>query len=71
MKFIGGMGMVKNYRDLDVWRKSMDLVIWCYEVTKSFPKHELYGLTSQLQRAAVSVPANIAEGRQRPARTAG
>jgi len=57
--------MIKNYRDLDVWHKSMDLVVNCYNVTKLFPKHELYGLTSQLQRAAVSVPANIAEGRQR------
>ena len=57
--------MIKNYRDLDVWQKSMDLVVSCYNVSKNFPKHELYGLSSQLQRAAVSVPANIAEGRQR------
>ena len=57
--------MIKNYRDLDVWQKSMDLVVSCYNVAKLFPKHELYGLRSQLQRAAVSIPANIAEGRQR------
>jgi four helix bundle protein len=57
--------MIKGYRDLEVWQKSMDLVVVCYELTKGFPKNETYGLASQLQRAAVSVPANIAEGRQR------
>ena len=57
--------MIKDYRDLEVWQKAMDLVVMCYQVTKCFPKNEVYGLTSQLQRAAVSVPANIAEGRQR------
>ena len=56
---------IKGYRDLEVWQKAMDLVVVCYEITKKFPKNELYGLASQLQRAAVSVPANIAEGRQR------
>ena len=55
----------KNYRDLEVWQKAMDLVVKCYQMTKKFPKSEIYGLTSQLQRAAVSVPANIAEGRER------
>ena len=57
--------MIKSYRDLEVWQKAMDLVVMCYQMTKKFPKNEIYGLTSQLQRAAVSVPANIAEGRQR------
>ncbi|MEA3302296.1 MAG: four helix bundle protein [Pseudomonadota bacterium] len=57
--------MIKGYRDLEVWQKSMDLVVVCYQMTKGFPKNETYGLGSQLQRAAVSVPANIAEGRQR------
>jgi len=56
---------LKSYRDLEVWQKSMDLVVECYQITKKFPKAESYGLTSQLQRAAVSIPANIAEGRER------
>jgi len=56
---------LKSYRDLEVWQKSMDLVVECYQITKKFPKAEIYGLTSQLQRAAVSIPANIAEGRER------
>ena len=57
-----------SYRDLEVWQKSMDLVVECYQLTKKFPKSEIYGLTSQLQRAAVSIPANIAEGRERQQR---
>ena len=56
---------VKSYKDLEVWKKSMDLVVMCYQLTKNFPKNEFYGLAGQLQRAAVSVPANIAEGRGR------
>lgn len=54
-----------SYRDLEVWRKSMDLVVQCYETTRAFPSSEQYGLTGQIQRAAVSVPANIAEGQAR------
>ena len=57
--------MVKGYKDLEVWQKAMDLVVMCYQATKDFPKSEVYGLASQLQRAAVSIPANIAEGRSR------
>ena len=57
--------MIRSYRDLEVWQKSMDLVVVCYQITKEFPKNEVYGLMSQLQRAAVSIPANIAEGRHR------
>jgi len=53
---------VKSYKDLIVWQKAMDLVEMVYQVTRSFPKDELYGLTNQLRRAAVSVPSNIAEG---------
>ena len=57
--------MIASYRDLQVWRKAMDFVVACYEVARDFPKTETYGLSSQLQRAAVSIPANIAEGRSR------
>lgn len=53
---------IKNFRDLDVWCKGIEIVKDIYDVTKSFPKPEMYGLTSQVQRAAVSVPSNIAEG---------
>jgi len=56
---------VKSYKDLIVWQKSMDLVAMVYRVTKTFPKEELYGLTNQLRRAAVSIPSNIAEGQAR------
>jgi len=55
----------RNYRDLEVWQLAMDLVVECYQLAKMFPKSELYGLASQLQRAAVSVPTNIAEGQAR------
>jgi four helix bundle protein len=56
---------VNSYRDLRVWQKAMDLVVTSYEVSKQFPQSELYGLVSQIQRAAVSIPANIAEGHGR------
>ena len=58
-------GEVNSYRNLRVWQLAMDLVIDCYQTVKFFPKHEQFGLTSQLQRAAVSIPANIAEGHGR------
>ena len=54
-----------SYRDLAVWQKSMDMVVQCYEMARAFPACETYGLTGQIQRAAVSVPANIAEGQAR------
>lgn len=57
--------MSGGYRDLRVWQHAMELVFRIYAVTKSFPKHELYGLISQMQRAAVSVTSNIAEGKGR------
>ena len=56
---------LKSYRDLTVWQKSMDLVVICYQLTSQFPQTEIYGLSSQIQRAAVSIPANIAEGKGR------
>lgn len=54
-----------THKDLKVWKKSMDLVESIYVATKLFPKDELYGLTSQMRRAAVSIPSNIAEGAAR------
>ncbi len=51
-----------SYRDLIAWKKGMQLVGAVYDATDSFPQHEIYGLTSQLRRAAVSIPSNIAEG---------
>ena len=56
---------IKSYRDLIVWQKAMDLVEDVYKKTKGFPREEGYGLTSQLRRAVVSVPSNIAEGQGR------
>ncbi len=53
---------MKTFRDLIVWQKAMGLVTLIYQLSKSFPKDELYGLTSQMRRTAVSIPANIAEG---------
>lgn len=57
--------MNQGYRDLIVWQKAMDLVVEVYKLTKELPKQEQYGLSSQLQRSAVSIPSNIAEGYRR------
>jgi four helix bundle protein len=57
-----GVITVRAYKDLDVWQVSMALAVDCYKTSRSFPKDELYGLTSQVRRAASSIPANIAEG---------
>ena len=54
--------MLKSYRDLDVWNRSLTLVTEVYRITRKLPAEERFGLTSQLRRAAVSVPCNIAEG---------
>jgi len=53
---------MKDYKDWIVWQKSIELVTFIYKITNTFPKHELHGLASQMQRAAVSIPSNIAEG---------
>jgi four helix bundle protein len=53
---------IDSYRDLRVWQESMDLAASCYRATATFPREELFGLTSQIRRAASSIPANIAEG---------
>ena len=54
--------MEKPHKRLLAWQKSMELVVFIYDLSKKFPKEEIYGLTSQLRRAAVSVPSNISEG---------
>jgi four helix bundle protein len=56
---------IKSHRDLIAWQKAMVLVTDVYALTKEFPREEMYGLTSQIRRAAASVPANIAEGQGR------
>ena len=56
---------VRNYTELIVWQKAMDLVVSTYQATKKFPTEERYSLTTQLRRAVVSVPSNIAEGQGR------
>jgi four helix bundle protein len=56
---------IESYRDLLVWQKAMGLVVECYRLSENFPRTETYGLASQLRRAAVSIPANIAEGHGR------
>lgn len=53
---------IESYQDLLVWQKAVDLVTRVYDVTKDYPKEEIYALTSQIRRSAVSIPSNIAEG---------
>lgn len=53
---------MKNFKNLIVWQKSMELAKNIYDLTKNFPNYEMYGLTSQIRRAAISIPSNIAEG---------
>ena len=57
--------IVRTHRDLDVWKKSIELVTLIYKYTAEYPKDEVYGLTSQIRRCAVSIPSNIAEGSAR------
>ena len=56
---------IQSFKDLLVWQKALTLSVLCYELTKAFPKDEMYGMTAQIRRASVSVPANIAEGHGR------
>lgn len=56
---------ITSYKDLIVWQKAIQLVYCVYSITGNFPQAEIYGLTSQMRRSAVSIPSNIAEGRQR------
>jgi four helix bundle protein len=57
--------MAQSFRDLQVWQKSMQLTVAVYGLTRDFPREEIYGLTSQMRRSAVSIPSNIAEGQGR------
>jgi four helix bundle protein len=57
--------VAKSFRDLEVWNLSMDLTMMIYAITSDFPKHEIYGLSSQMRRAAVSISSNLAEGSAR------
>jgi four helix bundle protein len=62
------MSEVRSYRDLQVWQRAMDVAVGTYELTKAYPRDELFGLTSQSRRAAASIAANIAEGYGRASR---
>jgi four helix bundle protein len=57
--------MAQSFRELTVWQRAMEMTVQVYELTQGFPREEIYGLTSQLRRASVSVASNIAEGRGR------
>lgn len=61
-------GRAESYRDLEVWRRGLELAKQCHFSTRSFPKEELFGLTSQIRRAASAIPANVAEGWGRDSR---
>lgn len=55
-------GKIASYRDLKVWQSAIEISVACYEVTKAFPREEMYGLTGQIRRSSISIAANIAEG---------
>ena len=57
--------MINTYKDLIVWQKSAELSVLIYEITKKFPREEIFGLSSQMRRCSISIPSNIAEGRYR------
>ena len=56
------MGGIKNFRDLTIWQLGKELTLGIYQTTKTFPREELFGIISQMRRAAISIPSNIAEG---------
>jgi four helix bundle protein len=64
------MSAIRSYRDLDAWQRALTLAVEAYRISERFPRQELFGLTNQLRRAAVSVPSNIAEGHGRRSRQA-
>ncbi len=59
------MNRIKSFKDLHAWQKSMEFAAMVYEITAEFPKEERYGIVSQMRRAAISIPSNIAEGHSR------
>ena len=56
------MAKIKDFRDLDIWKVGKEIAVEVYEISKNFPKEELYGLVTQMRRASVSIPSNVAEG---------
>lgn len=62
------MSEIRNYRDLDIWQRAVNISVQVYQLTDEFPKSERYGLTSQMRRSAVSIASNIAEGHSRTTR---
>ncbi len=62
------MPTIHSYKELTVWQRAIELVVAIYGLTEKFPREEIYGLTSQMRRSAVSIPSNIAEGRYRGTR---
>ncbi|MFN2187476.1 MAG: four helix bundle protein [Candidatus Promineifilaceae bacterium] len=62
------MTEIRNYRDLDIWQRAVNIAVLVYQLTNDFPQSELYGLTSQMRRSAVSIASNIAEGHSRSSR---
>lgn len=56
---------IKNFRDLNIWKKAIELIKKVYEASRGFPREELYALSSQMRRSAISIPSNVAEGFRR------
>lgn len=62
------MSPIYSFRDLEIWKKGLEITFMVYDLTRTFPKEEIFCLTSQMRRAAISIPSNIAEGRSRRTR---